>query len=448
MLVPHTPHKRQVHTTGISSAPKNVESYNNASRDTTTDEAVDLVQTTHQTFNKNITKESVQTVPNSQNKSIDTVDQQNPKRKRENETTVSKSKKNRLSTIDPFVQQLHARWLPQRLKRRQKIAEHYKKEEKRKSKNRKSKKKKRKSMTVGSSYHLFVGSEDGIGNHSFEPSEPVKNKGEKAEIIIKKKMKENPEKIMEGFLKEGDVVTFPAQDMGKAASNEKADCYLNVTQNGQIISYKISIKYMGGSAPSIVNQERRSKLMYWGPEEHVKSQQGLSIGHLDCLFKKLNYQRAIGERNEDISFVDIPWTSGARTEMEDLLIHHTFIGAGCGPFASGKQANSILEVGNVENLTTWKLINCFSTDEKRAYVKGKWDLYIYAIRNKGMLVENSYTTRGQLARIDSKWAIPSYIDRKKQMGSVYRFSKCEVIQKEWFAKPKCTLNIRMKKHKN
>ena len=62
-----------------------------------------------------------------------------------------------------------------------------------------------------------------------------------------------------------------------------------------------------------------------------------------------------------------------------------------------------------------------------------------------MLVENSYTTRGQLARIDSKWAIPSYIDRKKQMGSVYRFSKCEVIQKEWFAKPKCTLNIRMKK---
>ena len=388
-----TPHKRQVHTTGISSAPKNVESYNNASEDTTTDEAVDLVQTTHQTYNKNfvqnITKESVQTVPNSQNKSIDTVDQQNPKRKRENETTVSKSKKNRLSTIDPFV-----------------------------------------------------------GNHSFEPSEPVKNKGEKAEIIIKKKMKENPQQIMEGFLKEGDVVTFPAQDMGKAASNEKADCYLNVTQNGQIISYKISIKYMGGSAPSIVNQERRSKLMYWGPEEHVKSQQGLSIGHLDCLFKKLNYQRAIGERNEDISFVDIPWTSGARTEMEDLLIHHTFIGAGCGPFASGKQANSILEVGNVENLTTWKLINCFSTDEKRAYVKGKWDLYIYAIRNKGMLVENSYTTRGQLARIDSKWAIPSYIDRKKQMGSVYRFSKCEVIQKEWFAKPKCTLNIRMKKHKN
>ena len=106
----------------------------------------------------------------------------------------------------------------------------------------------------------------------------------------------------------------------------------------------------------------------------MKSQQGLSIGHLDCLFKKLNYQRAIGERNEDISFVDIPWTSGARTEMEDLLIHHTFIGAGCGPFASGKQANSILEVGNVENLTTWKLINCFSTDEKRAYVKGKMGL--------------------------------------------------------------------------
>ena len=86
MLDPHTPpHKRQVHTTGISSAPKNVESYNNASRDTTTDEAVDLVQTTHQTYNKNITKESVQTVPNSQNKSIDTVDQQNPKRKREND---------------------------------------------------------------------------------------------------------------------------------------------------------------------------------------------------------------------------------------------------------------------------------------------------------------------------------------------------------------------------
>jgi hypothetical protein len=55
-----------------------VESYNNASGDTTTDEAVDLVQTTHQTYNKNfvqnITKESVQTVPNSQNKSIDTVD--------------------------------------------------------------------------------------------------------------------------------------------------------------------------------------------------------------------------------------------------------------------------------------------------------------------------------------------------------------------------------------
>ena len=292
------------------------------------------------------------------------------------------------------------------------------------------------------SYHQYS-----LNTHSFEPSEPTKNKGEKAEVRIKKKISENPQQIMKAFLKEGDVVTFPTQDMGKAATKEKADCFLNVTQNGHITPYKISIKYMGGSAPSIVNQERRSKQMYWGPNEYVKSQQGLAIGHLDILFQKLNYQRAIGERKQDISFRTIPWTNEAQREMEDLLIHHTFIGAGSGPFAIDKQANSILEVDKVENLTTWKLIKCFSTDEKRAYVKGKWELYIYAIRNKGMLVENSYT-KGPLARIDSKWAIPIYIDRNKQIGSVYRFPSCEVLRKEWFVKPKCTLNIRMQKHKN
>tara|TARA_B110001452_G_C15221246_1_gene423390 strand:- start:1110 stop:1877 length:768 start_codon:yes stop_codon:yes gene_type:complete len=255
---------------------------------------------------------------------------------------------------------------------------------------------------------------------------------------------------MEGILdlKEGDVVTFPAQCMGKAAPKEKADCFLNVTQNGHITPYKISIKYMGGSAPSIVNQERRSKQMYWGPNKYVKSQQGLAIGHLDSLFQKLNYQRAIGERKEDISFVDIPWTEEARKEMEDLLIHHTFIGAGSGQFAPEKQANSILEVGNVDNTTTWKLIKCFYDDEKRIYVQGKWDRYTYAIRTKGMLVEDSYMKKQEWASIDSKWAIPIYIDRNKQIGGMYPFQDCEDIRKEWFVKPKCTLNIRMKKHKN
>tara|TARA_B110001450_G_scaffold131473_1_gene123635 strand:+ start:2791 stop:2919 length:129 start_codon:yes stop_codon:yes gene_type:complete len=32
--------------------------------------------------------------------------------------------------------------------------------------------------------------------------------------------------------------------------------------------------------------------------------------------------------------------------------------------------------------------------------------------------------------------------------AIVKWEICEVIQKEWFAKPKCTLNIRMKKHKN
>jgi hypothetical protein len=277
----------------------------------------------------------------------------------------------------------------------------------------------------------------------------IVNRGEKAEVVIKKKIKDNPQKTMKEVLnlKEGDVVTFPEQCMGKAATKEKADCFLNVTQNGQEYKYKISIKFLGASSPSIVNHERRSKFMYWGESEEKKNPEGLAIGHLDILFQKLNYERAIGKRKQDISFRAISWTNEARKEMEDLLIHHTFIGAGSGHFAIDKQANSILEVGDESDTNTWKLTKCFSDDEKRVYVKGKWELYIYAIRNKGMLVENSYT-KGPLARIDSKWAIPIYIDRNKQIGSVYRFPTCEVLRKEWFVKPKCTLNIRMQKHKN
>ena len=269
--------------------------------------------------------------------------------------------------------------------------------------------------------------------------------GENAEVKIKKKLEKNTREIMGLFLElqTTDTVIFPKQLMRKAVSKEKADCIVIVEQNGEQLQYNLSIKFLGGSSPSIVNQERRSKEMYWGKMEE-KNSEGLAIGHLDLLFQKLNYQRAIGEKSEDIPFEDIPWTEPARQEMENLLIHHTFIGAGAGAF--DVQANCVLEVGCVSDTSTWTLRRCFSNSEKRSYIQAKWNCYTYAIRAKGMLCQSSYEkNEGKLAKIDAVWGIPFYIDREKKKGSMYPFPGCEKLPRPWFQKPRCTLNIRMKK---
>ena len=284
------------------------------------------------------------------------------------------------------------------------------------------------------------------------------NKGDEAEVQIKKKIKSETEQesslLLSGLfnLRPKDTVNFPTQSMEKASNKEKADCFIEVIDvKGEQTKHKISIKYVGSGDCSIVNQDHRAKKAYL--PDWRNGEEGLlfhCLGGLDTLISRLNYDRAIGERQQDIHFKDIVFTDDERKAMEDVLVHHSFIGAGAGAFDFRVQANSILTVHNVNDPNSWVLTHCPTLEDKKKYIQSKWDKYILAIRSKGMHVENSYrkdaklNPEHQLARWASVWALPRFINRMEQKGYSYPVDGCEYVG-NWWEKPKCTLNIRMKK---
>ena len=281
------------------------------------------------------------------------------------------------------------------------------------------------------------------------------NKGEKAEVQIKKILKSETEKESSPLLrtlfnlKPTDTVLFPTQSMKKAANKEKADCFMEVEQDQSNEIYKMSIKYVGSGDCSIVNQDHRAKKAY--SPDWRNCEEGVlfhCLGGIDSLISRLNYERAIGDRSQDIPFINIDFTEVERKAMEALLVHHTFIGAGTGAFQPHVQSNCILIVGNVQDTNTWRLTPCFTDDDKKKYIQSKWDKYTLAIRGKGMQVEQSYRTdalpQHQLARWVSVWAMPRFINRVEKKGYSYPVDGCEYVG-NWWEKPKCTLNIRMKK---
>ena len=281
------------------------------------------------------------------------------------------------------------------------------------------------------------------------------NKGDKAEVQIKKILKSETEKESSPLLRTlfnlgpTDTVLFPTQSMKKAANKEKADCFMEVEQDQNNEIYKMSIKYVGSGNCSIVNQDHRAKKAY--SPDWRNCEEGVlfhCLGGIDSLISRLNYERAIGDRSQDIPFINIDFTEVERKAMEALLVHHTFIGAGTGAFQPHVQSNCILIVGNVQDTNTWRLTPCFTDDDKKKYIQSKWDKYTLAIRGKGMQVEQSYRTdalpQHQLARWVSVWALPRFINRVEQKGYSYPVDGCEYVG-NWWEKPKCTLNIRMKK---
>jgi len=295
-----------------------------------------------------------------------------------------------------------------------------------------------------------------------EPEQPIKlkgkkNKGEESEVQIKRILKSESKKKNSPLLqtlfnlKPTDIIHFPTQSMAKADQNEKADCFMEVERDGNKTIYKISIKFVGSGDCSIVNQDHRAKSAY-APNWRNREEGVLfhCLEGLDSLIIRLNYDRADGKRSQDILFTDIDFTEVERNAMEALLVHHTFVGAGTGVFQHHVQANCILLIGNVQNTNTWSLTPCFTVNDKKKYVQSKWDKYKLAIRNKGMQVEKSYskdaqlTPNHQLSRWVSVWAVPHFINRAEQKGYSYPIDGCEYVG-NWWEKPKCTLNIRMKK---
>ena len=277
------------------------------------------------------------------------------------------------------------------------------------------------------------------------------NKGDKAEVRIKKILKSETEKESSPLLCSlfdlgpMDTVRFPPQSMQKASNTEKADCFIEVERDQTNTLYKISIKFQGSNDCSIVNQDHRAKSAYLPAGRN--GEEGLlfhCLGGLDTLISRLNYERAIGERQQDIDFTDIDFTAVERKAMEDVLVHHSFFGAGTGTFQFGVQANSILIVRNVNDLNSWVLTHCPTLEDKKKYIQSKWDQYIFAIRRKGKQEEKSYDNSQELLDCVLPWFVPRFVNRVEKKGYNY-----EGAGREYVAKPhhdaKCTLNVRMKK---
>lgn len=281
------------------------------------------------------------------------------------------------------------------------------------------------------------------------------NKGEKAEVRIKKILKSEifkseTEKESSTFLQTlfkigpTDTVHFPTQSMEKASNKEKADCFIEVERE-QTKIYKISIKYQGSNDCSIVNQDHRAKNAYLPIGRN--GEEGLlfnCLGGLDSLISRLNYERAIGERPQDIDFTDIDFTAVEREAMEEVLVHHSFIGAGAGAFQIGVQANSTLTVHKVNDPKSWFFTHCPTPEDKKKYVQSNWNQYIFAIRKKGMQVESSYEKSQKLQALVAPWVLPRWVHRAEKKGYNYPGAGREYVA-NFYNTPKFTLNIRMKK---
>ena len=179
-----------------------------------------------------------------------------------------------------------------------------------------------------------------------------------------------PEKVFDWNNINPGLLVFLCQEIraGKAGAFDKADVFVN--------GVGISVKSQRGSAPSIINQTPRDKIL------RVMKAINSTIEPLDHIVNRYWFLRMKGG-GEDVSGLkkDNPFTIGENGEshlpyMKPLLNYFTFKGTGTRD--SSAPASYVLSIGNPEDTSTW----VYYTEDN--FVDSVWEKLVFSIRAKGL----------------------------------------------------------------
>ena len=218
------------------------------------------------------------------------------------------------------------------------------------------------------------------------------NAGEKAEVKVKQDLDanmDNPIYLVPIFgdrASDGIVICGydekPTKDFTKAGSGYKADIVIYFKKTGKIS--KISIKCWDGSEPSLMNHTPRRAVVF---QENGKLNQ--CVKNLDKFIDEYKKMRSSGECAEDVSIMDILECVPVddRDAVKKTLIEVTayFTFDGTGTYESKCPADSVLNITDSKDPSTWKFEICDTPEKKNEYIESKLPRLRVSLRSsKGM----------------------------------------------------------------
>ena len=199
--------------------------------------------------------------------------------------------------------------------------------------------------------------------------------GDKIQVVknvenAKREEIEYPDKILKWNSISSGLLVYICQKIkaGKSGAFDKADVFIN--------GIGISVKSQRGSAPSIINQTTRDKIL------RIMNSMNCPIEPLDHIVDRYWFLRLNGGP-EDVCGLGLnnPFTISENGNsnlpiMKPILNYFTFKGTGTRDSAA--PATYVLSVRNPEDISTWIY---YSEDD---FVDSVWENLVFSIRAKGL----------------------------------------------------------------
>lgn len=198
------------------------------------------------------------------------------------------------------------------------------------------------------------------------------NRGETIECVCKQTLVEGRERdeVAAVF---GMSAPLEAKHPKGGAVGEKAGarCKADVV----VDPWHVSIKAVGVAPPAILNHTPRTAKV-WG------SRFSSELSSLDATLGRYLVKRRAGEAGEDQLLESLVEGEGERVDWLRVLAYFVFQGTGQGP--SEVEANSILEVENPCEVSTWRFVPCLDEGEKMQYIEEVFPRLVVSLRSKGI----------------------------------------------------------------
>lgn len=238
------------------------------------------------------------------------------------------------------------------------------------------------------------------------------NIGEKCEILSKRLLfnMKNEEciKVFGSEASEGIMVIDPDTNIiitdvsdiqNKSKSLNKADTIILFKKTQRRVA--VSIKCFAGGSPSILNHTRRDTWVF------QEGELSIYLPSLDNMITILNNKRTNGEVKQDIHLYNLK-LKNVNIDISMINIIKYALFEGTGTKRSKVPANSILDIKNVNDISTWKYTDCSSEITKMFYALSIYKRCIVSLVSKGM---KTHICEKQKPRI--------YNDNGKLKGSLH-----------------------------
>jgi len=221
---------------------------------------------------------------------------------------------------------------------------------------------------------------EAYNNHESNCPGPQKKKsqnaGEKGEVKVKQDLDanmDNPEFLVPIFgdrASDGIVICGydekPTKDITKAGSRYKADVVIYFKKTGKIS--KISIKCWDGGNPTLMNHTTRNAVVF--QENGNLSQCVVNLDKFIDVYKKM---RSSTKGVEDVSMMDIldcvpvDDRDAVKKTLIEVTVYFTFYGTGA--YESKCPADSVLNITDSKDPSTWKFEICDTPEKKNKYIE-------------------------------------------------------------------------------